>query len=566
VSKRGLLIGCATVGVLALGAVASPARAASGPAFAFVRDDGTAKHLVTTDGSHETTYPEQLNPTAVEWTADGSRIVVEDSLSTLDVFSNGGLERSFSPAIQPVLSPDREKATFGSSSGCPSTRTTCDLKLVAIDGSLSVDLGASDTAAAGWSPDGRHLAYERHGASGPEIWAADADGGNRHLVTAAPAGCTSIVWLANDELVFVDQVSFGPGIWTFHPGDAAATRSDLPAFGDTTTITRSPDGRHYALSSSGAGSPDRTAIFGLDDTLEVERGGEKIGTGVGVGGTSPGYIWSPDSRKILLSTCVDLSSFGDVGPCKLILLDVATSTEQLLMAGPDEILLSRDRLFGGASFSPDGSQVIVSYRNPDTGTLQLYVFRTDGSGVTTLPDAHADSLPAVRPSVSSGGGPPTASELAPDGGFEGDTTTAWRGLHERGGASTFTTDATGPHSGSRDGEISSTGDSTSLARYLSAFVPVDAGVTYHLSAYLRAAGVAGVGRIDVTFWGADGGYIPGSAMSSADAGQSVAGTTPWTQVGIDVTAPPGAVRARLEERLYGTGTLFVDDVSFTAAG
>ncbi len=154
------------------------------------------------------------------------------------------------------------------------------------------------------------------------------------------------------------------------------------------------------------------------------------------------------------------------------------------------------------------------------------------------------------------GGP----ELAPNPGFEGDLAGSWRGIHERGGIAAFTT-TNDAYSGSQAAVITAADDCTSLARYLSERIPVVAGHTYRFGAFLRAEGVQGEGRVDIAFFDQDGNYIPDSSRSSADFGQIVTDDTGWTNVGLTERAADGATSARLEVRLYGTGTLSVDDAS-----
>jgi hypothetical protein len=85
------------------------------------------------------------------------------------------------------------------------------------------------------------------------------------------------------------------------------------------------------------------------------------------------------------------------------------------------------------------------------------------------------------------------------------------------------------------------------------------GKTYDVSAWLRTANVTGSATLAATF-STGTSYLP----SATSAG--LAGTQPWTQRTLQVTAPAGATHLRVELRLYGPGTLWADDTAVTEQG
>lgn len=112
--------------------------------------------------------------------------------------------------------------------------------------------------------------------------------------------------------------------------------------------------------------------------------------------------------------------------------------------------------------------------------------------------------------------------------------------------------------------MTSTSSSTPFSRWIaSGKIAVQPGQAHRFAAWLKASGIAGSGRIDMTFFDRVGVYIAGSAVSSVETGQAVAGTEGWTKLSFKGTAPARADSVRLEIRLNGTGTLHADDVSLT---
>jgi hypothetical protein len=126
------------------------------------------------------------------------------------------------------------------------------------------------------------------------------------------------------------------------------------------------------------------------------------------------------------------------------------------------------------------------------------------------------------------------------------------------GPCTFSHATDASHDGLRSLKIQSAQPSSTLCRWLSfvSTIPVRPD-SFNVLAYLKTQDVAQAARLTITFWDAAQQYIAGSAH---DAGAPVAGTADWTAVGGTVSAPPGAAYLRLEFRLFGPGTVWIDDV------
>jgi hypothetical protein len=105
-----------------------------------------------------------------------------------------------------------------------------------------------------------------------------------------------------------------------------------------------------------------------------------------------------------------------------------------------------------------------------------------------------------------------------------------------------------------------------LCRWLSRVraLPVQHGESVHAEVWLRAQNVLpSHAFVTLTFWTAGGDYIRGSAESSQ---ASVFGTTDWSPIDVSAPAPRDAAFARIEFRLKGAGTLWIDDLLVSTPG
>jgi hypothetical protein len=164
-------------------------------------------------------------------------------------------------------------------------------------------------------------------------------------------------------------------------------------------------------------------------------------------------------------------------------------------------------------------------------------------------------VPANRVAV-----PSTPANLVIDSDIELDPSAYF----SSDGPGTFTWATDQSHSPTHALKLVSSQPSGSTARWLTRTdtIPVTAGASYDAAAWLKTEGVDhGDAHVTVTYWDAAGAYIAGSA---ADSAQQLTGSQDWTRIGVTSTAPAGAAFARVEFRLTGPGTLWIDDISVAA--
>ena len=105
----------------------------------------------------------------------------------------------------------------------------------------------------------------------------------------------------------------------------------------------------------------------------------------------------------------------------------------------------------------------------------------------------------------------------------------------------------------------------SLSRWIThvGAIPVLPNHGYEVSGWVKAAGVDhGHVSIDVTFFDASGHYIQDSSSSSSEFDVvPLGGTFDWRLVAVIGLAPPDADSMRIEFRLYGEGTAWIDDLA-----
>jgi Tol biopolymer transport system component len=246
----------------------------------------------------------------------------------------------------------------------------------------------SDAIWAAWSPSGNKIAFERDVYTGvfvtrAAIYTMNADGSGLRSLT--PKGSGEPSWSPNGKLIVFGTLQFGK----------QATISVIAANGSrvrkllTTPLpckrfceigllspTFSPDGKRIAFAwHKKAGA---AAIF----TMNAGGGGLKQVTPWEKGGLTDKIDWSPDGARIAFSS----PGMGD-------LPGVSSNVFTVRPDGSGLVKLTYNR--GGKinngldSWSPDGKKIVfVSNR---TGTYEIYVMNTNGSGVTQItrgPEAH----------------------------------------------------------------------------------------------------------------------------------------------------------------------------------
>jgi Tol biopolymer transport system component len=275
--------------------------------------------------------------------ADGSNVrkLVSDD------FTDGG----------PVLSPDGHRVVFYRDSGDGFGR----IMIVNVDGA---DLHELDTGSrakgcdagvegAGWSPDGRVVAFTRtcfvnEDFVGQGLWTIDVDGSGLRKVTdnPAPKPCS-------------------PPSYCVHPEDHRASWS--------------PDGMQLVFERIDTSTdPERAAIF----TVGIDGKRIRQVTPWALDGNDP--IWSPDGALIAFNASAEPSP-----------------TQNIYTIHPDGTGLEKLTAYDEEgqrtyhpSWSPDGTQILFSHGPSTDGWDDFYVMNRDGSDLhihaaTTLHENHA---------------------------------------------------------------------------------------------------------------------------------------------------------------------------------
>lgn len=232
-----------------------PVWAPDGKKMAFIsnRDGKDCLFVMDADGANPRKLISDLS-SRVSWSPDGRRIVfVATRAGIVDVYianadGSGIVQLTHSTAVEngPVWSPDGTKILF-----CHSGEGTAQLYVMNADGSGVGRISNSPEHEwqHDWSPDGKQIVFTRSRDRyvQRDIWMMNADGGNPHLIAAAPA---------NDEFLY-------------------------PRF--------SPDGQRIAFHRRVA-SPFQADVW----VMNADGSGQMRLTHLG--GAMP--TWSPDGKKI----------------------------------------------------------------------------------------------------------------------------------------------------------------------------------------------------------------------------------------------------------------------------
>jgi Tol biopolymer transport system component len=158
--------------------------------------------VMNADGSGITRIIQGRDPRTPDWSPDGTKIAYSDSrpegFSDPEIFvlnADGTNPTSLTPPdfrsgirfenYTPSWAPDGNSIAF--SSGNPSPRVQSDIYVIRSDGSGRTKLSETvpersfaDNPA--WSPDGTKILYFRHGQSGGQLVAMDANGANARVL------------------------------------------------------------------------------------------------------------------------------------------------------------------------------------------------------------------------------------------------------------------------------------------------------------------------------------------------------------------------------------------------
>jgi hypothetical protein len=221
-----------------------------------------------------------------------------------------------------------------------------------------------------WSPDARRLVYLAPGAGGAaDVFAADADGGNRGRLTATLGDEASPDWAPDGRRLVVER-----------DGRIVVLRADgryLRTLADGAEPAWSPGGRRIAFAADG------------DLFVVADRGGRpRRLTQTPAGESSP--AWSPDARRLAFVT-------DEGGAPDVRVLDLRDGRVVALTADP-----ATD---AEPAFSTNGKRVI--YATDTTGVETLMAIPAGGGLPEPLTPAPLATHPAARPA-------PATLELLPD--------------------------------------------------------------------------------------------------------------------------------------------------------
>ena len=242
-----------------------------------------------------------------------------------------------------------------------------------------------------WSPDGRHIAFQRVDPNGcgprcetDDIWVVTNDGKSLTRVAYDPAGKGCFTHGHSAGGICRDAPGWSPD------GKQIAFTCELQPKGQRTCVINADgSGVHELTQTPGAGEEDVWPQFSPDGRrLVVQRqlGNRRAVFVIDADGGNPRRLtpwslrggepdWSPDGSRIVFTSNED-------GPSKV--------SANLYTVRPDGSSLTRlTHASGGhvqylsASFSPDGRWLTVS-RTPGsgkTGNADVYVMHVDGTGL-----------------------------------------------------------------------------------------------------------------------------------------------------------------------------------------
>jgi TolB protein len=200
-----------------------PAWSPDGRRIAFVSDrfGGTANVFVMdADGENVRRLTNATRDAGVKcskpsWSGDGGEIAYArewnggSEVVAVGIDGGGGPRLVAANAREPAWSPDGSKIAFASHRAGKGYR----LWVAEADGSNPKELTAADNPAGhvypAWSPDGRRIAYTDWTGGSFEVFACDADGGNRTQLSGQGGLNTAAAWLPGGKAVSFAHIGRG---------------------------------------------------------------------------------------------------------------------------------------------------------------------------------------------------------------------------------------------------------------------------------------------------------------------------------------------------------------------
>lgn len=199
-------------------------------------------------------------------------------------------------SLSPRISPDGSRLAFSSL-----TKTGWELMMYSIDLNRLLSfprLGGTNLSPA-WSGDGTKLAFSSSRGGEPEIYVADASGGNLHRLTDSKGPDVSPVWnrKTNAQIAFVSGRTGLPQIYTMESDGTNQQR--MTDQGYAVSPNWSPNGQFLTFSwvrKYGPGEPGASDIYLMDVASKqwVQLTHD--------GGRNDFPSWSPDGRHIVFQS------------------------------------------------------------------------------------------------------------------------------------------------------------------------------------------------------------------------------------------------------------------------
>jgi Tol biopolymer transport system component len=214
-----------------------------------------------------------------------------------------------------------------------------------------------------WSPDGRHVAFQR----------VDPNG-------CGPRCETDEIWVVTSDGKSLTRVAFdadGRGCYRPGVGSAGGVCRNAPGW--------SPDGRRIAFTCEALPKGERTCVVNADGS-----GLQELTQTPGVGEEDAWPQWSPDGRRLVIQR--------QVGARRAVFVIDAD--------GRNPRRITPWTLRGGEpDWSPDGKRIVFTSNEdgPPAVSANIYIVRPDGTGLTQLTHARGGNMQYLSASFSPDG-------------------------------------------------------------------------------------------------------------------------------------------------------------------